>query len=33
MILVIRFLHNRKFNKLYKDLEIRVKEENKTSSS
>ena len=32
-MLVIRFLHNRKFKKLYKDLEVRVKEENKTSAS
>ena len=32
-MIVIRFLHNRKFKKLYEDLKVRVKEENKTSAS
>ena len=31
--MVIQFIQKRRFAKLYKDLEVRVKEENKTDSS
>lgn len=32
-MIVIRFIQKRRFDKLYKDLEVRVKEENKTDAS